>query len=311
MAKSTRAPARRGGHGGRGSQPRGGAATNRSSASSRTASQRRSPQRPSSDRTESSGKPGRGREDAPGLVDARRRFRSPFRRAPWMRRRRRLIAGILAAVLLLIAAAAVLIWLPALRLQQITVEGLGYVEEEAIQEALAEHRGDSVLLVPTGTMADQVTSVPGIATAEVSRRLPDEVVVTVTERTAAAKLVEADGTTTVIDAEGVALPRVAGEGSSLVPLAVESGATDPEGAAEAMTQVLATLPEDLLGAVTAVSASTRSDVTLTVALEDGSSKSVVWGDSRDAELKGEVVAALLGQPGSVIDVSSPVAPVTR
>ena len=39
--------------------------------------------------------------------------------------------------------------------------------------------------------------------------------------------------------------------------------------------------------------------------------SVVWGDTRDAELKGDVVQALIPQPGSVIDVSSPVAPVTR
>jgi cell division protein FtsQ len=60
-----------------------------------------------------------------------------------------------------------------------------------------------------------------------------------------------------------------------------------------------------------VTASSTSDVTLVLALEDGGTKTVVWGDAHDAELKADVVQALLGQPGTIIDVSSPVAPVTR
>ena len=107
------------------------------------------------------------------------------------------------------------------------------------------------------------------------------------------------------------LPAAAGEGQSLTPLAVESGAEDPEGAATAMSEVLATVPSPLRGAITQVTASSASDVTLELALEDGGTKTVVWGDAHDAELKAEVVQALLGRPGDVIDVSSPVAPVTR
>src|SRR5699024_3671644 len=82
-------------------------------------------------------------------------------------------------------------------------------------------------------------------------------------------------------------------------------------AAAAMSEVLVEIPDPLRGAVQEVSASSASDVTLELALEGGGTKTVVWGDARDAELKAEVVQALLGQPGSVIDVSSPVAPVTR
>jgi cell division protein FtsQ len=78
-----------------------------------------------------------------------------------------------------------------------------------------------------------------------------------------------------------------------------------------MTDVMAGMPEPLRGAVQEVTASSQSDVTVVLALEDGATKTVVWGDAHDAELKAEVVQALLGQPGTVIDVSSPVAPVTR
>src|SRR5699024_2649172 len=120
-----------------------------------------------------------------------------------------------------------------------------------------------------------------------------------------------DGSAYIFGDDGQELPDAAGEGQTLVPLSVASGATDPDAAAAAMSEVLVEIPDPLRGAVQEVSASSASDVTLELALEGGGTKTVVWGDARDAELKAEVVQALLGQPGSVIDVSSPVAPVTR
>ncbi len=79
-----------------------------------------------------------------------------------------------------------------------------------------------------------------------------------------------------------------------------------------MAAVLAAMPDALRGGISEMTASSRSDVTFTLELEDADPKTVVWGDAEDSELKGEVVAALLDQPGTVIDVSSPVAPpVTR
>src|SRR5690606_26410182 len=116
------------------------------------------------------------------------------------------------------------------------------------------------------------------------------------EREPLATVARPDGTTAVVDAEGVELPAEAAEGATLVPLTVGAGSADAEGAADAMIEVLAELPPELRAATSAVSATSRSDVTLTVAVEGGQ-KTVVWGDSRDGELKSQVVAALLGQPG--------------
>ena len=256
----------------------------------------------------------RNQEEEPGggrVVQAADRFRELVAGRPWRRRRRAIIAGTLVTLLVLVAALATAVMLPALQVREITVEGTGYVAEEDVREAVASHTGDSVLLLPTHDIADRAAEVPGVASAEVDRSWPDGMTVTVTEAAPVAQLTRADGSTAVVDAAGEELPAAAAEGATLVPMTVQGGAADPEGAAATMSEVLASLPDPLRGAVREVSASSTSDVTLVLSLEDGGAKTVVWGDAHDAELKAEVVQALLGRPGTTIDVSSPVAPVTR
>jgi len=257
---------------------------------------------------------GAATEEEPGggrVVQAADRFREIVAGRPWRRRRRAIIAGTIVTLLVLVAALATAVMLPALQVREITVEGTGYVAEEDVRAAVAPHSGDSVLLLPTSDIAAEVAEVPGVASAEVARAWPDGVTVTVTEATPVAQLTRADGSTAVVDAAGEELPAASAEGATLVPMTVEGGAADPEGAATTMSEVLATLPEPLRGAVREVTASSTSDVSLVLALEDGGEKTVVWGDSHDAELKADMVQALLDRPGTIIDVSSPVAPVTR
>ncbi|MDN6327757.1 MAG: FtsQ-type POTRA domain-containing protein, partial [Brachybacterium sp.] len=249
--------------------------------------------------------------DGGRVVQAAGRFRELVVGRPWRRRRRALLIGAAITALLVVALVVTAIFLPALQIREVTVEGTGYVEESDIR-AVAEPRADgSVLLLPTGEIAAEVGEVPGVASVEVERVWPDGVRVSITETAPIATLTTLDGSSVVVGEDGQELPAAAGEGETLVPLAVNSGSTDPEGAAAAMSEVLAEMPASLRGAIQEVSASSTSDVTFELALEGGGTRTVVWGDARDAELKAEVVQALLGQPGSVIDVSSPVAPVTR
>ena len=245
------------------------------------------------------------------VVQAAGRFRELVAGRPWRRRRRAILATAAATVLVLLAAVAAAIFLPALQVQQVGVSGLGYVEEDEVLAAVEPHRGDSVLLLPTSDIAADVAAVPGVREAEVERSWPDGVRVSVTEATPVGMLTRTDGSTAVVDAQGQQLPEAAAEGAELVPLTVGAGAADPEGAAVAMSEVLASMPEDLRGSVQSVAASSASDVRFSLALEDGGTRTVVWGDAADAELKAEVVQALLAEPGTEIDVSSPVAPVTR
>ncbi|MFC7373857.1 cell division protein FtsQ/DivIB [Brachybacterium sp. GCM10030267] len=209
------------------------------------------------------------------------------------------------------AGLATAVFLPSLQVREITIAGLGYVEEQQVREAVEGHTGDSVLLLPGSEIAEDVAGVPGVESAEVERAWPDGVHVTVTEATPVAQLTRTDGSTAVLDAQGQELPAAAAEGATLVPFVLDENSSDPEGATAAMSEVLAAMPETLRGSVQKVSASSDSDVTLELALEDGGTKTVVWGDAADSELKVDVVQALVSQPGDVIDVSSPVAPVTR
>lgn len=245
------------------------------------------------------------------VVQAAGRFRDLVAGRPWRRRRRAIIAGAATTALVLVAALLTAIFLPALQVREVTVAGTGYVQEGDVRAAVAPHTGGSVLLLPTGEIAESVAEVPGVDSVEVERNWPDGARIAITEAVPIAVLTKTDGTTAVVDADGEELPAASAEGKSLVPLAVTSGSADPEGAARTMSEVLAAMPDSLRGAVREINASSTSDVSLVLALEDGGTKTVVWGDARDAELKAEVVQALIGRPGTVIDVSSPVAPVTR
>lgn len=245
------------------------------------------------------------------MVQAAGRFREMVAGRPWRRRRRALIAGACGLVALLVAAVLVAIFLPALQLREVSVSGLGYVHEDEVRTALDQDLGDSVLLLPTSDIAERVEAVPGVASAEVDRSWPDGVTVTITEAEPVAVLTTTDGTSAVIDGTGKELPAEAGEGAELIPLTVDGGSADPEGAATALSEVLASIPDSLRGSVQKMTASSASDVQLVLALDGGDSKTVVWGDAADSTLKAEVVQALIDQPGTEIDVSSPVAPVTR
>lgn len=292
--------------------PKGDRGTRSGSRAGRTAG--RSAHEPAETTTASPHGAGSGPDEQPDsrrVVQATERFRSLVAGRPWRRRRRAIIGTLAAVAVLLVAALSAAIWLPALQLQQVTVSGDDYVDQEQVRSSVESRLGHSVLLLPTSAVAEELTEVPGVRSAEVERRWPDGAHVTITERQPLATVERPDGSSAILDEEGVELPPEAGEGATLVPLEVDPASDDPEGATEAMVEVLAGLPDPLRGALDEVSAASRSDVTLNLSLEDGGDKTVVWGDAQDAELKAEVVQVLVSEPGTTIDVSSPVAPVTR
>lgn len=245
------------------------------------------------------------------LVPAADRFRDLVRPRPWRRRRSAIIVTAAVLVLALVAAILTLLYAPYFRVQQVSVRGTSYVDAAAVEEAVASGKGTSILTLPTGDLARSAASVPGVRTAEVSRSWPHGVAVTIVEREPLATVTEAGGSTAIVDAEGVPLPDAAAQDRHLVPLQVGEGSVDDAGATHAMLDVLAALPDDLRGRVTAITATTPTDVTLAVRTDSHGDKTLVWGDAKDSELKGQVTAALLETAGTVIDVSSPVAPVTR
>jgi cell division protein FtsQ len=142
-----------------------------------------------------------------------------------------------------------------------------------------------------------VLALPWVASAEVRRGWPNEVVIAVVARTPIALL---SGTSKVVDAEGSAfdpsgpppagLPTVTGAGVGL----------------QSATAVLASLPADLATRVTSLSASTRDDVELT--LRGGSL--VRWGSTEQSAFKAEVLRALMRRKQALYDVTAPELPTT-
>lgn len=245
------------------------------------------------------------------VVQAADRFRTAVAGRPWQRHRRALLLSALVAVLLIGGTVAALLLLPALQVSQVRIAGTDYVETAPIEESIAPTMGQPLLTIRAGSLEERIEEIPGVATAEVSRSWPDTVEVTVTEREPLAVLTGQDGSTTVLDAEGVELPAAAAEGRTLMPMEVGASSRDPQAATETMLEVLAALPPQMREKVESVTATSRSDVSLRIQVEGVGTKEVIWGDAADGELKADVVETLLDQRGTVIDVTSPVAPVTR
>lgn len=242
------------------------------------------------------------------ILDGRDRFAAALRPRPWQRRRRRILLGLLITVSAAGAVIILLLTLPMFRLNSVTVSGTGYVASAQVEEAAAPELGGSILMADASGVKERVERIPGVRTAEVHRSWPNSLSITITEREPAAQV--AGAKPRVVDADGVALPAEAASGRQLMTVQVANGAKDPSATEKALLSALSTMPPQIREITTGMTASTPSDITLTVDAGDGE-KTVVWGGSEDADLKGRVVSALLTQPGRVIDVSAPQAPTVR
>ncbi|PWH06794.1 cell division protein [Brachybacterium endophyticum] len=258
-----------------------------------------------SDEGSEQGAPGaRGR-----VVQAADRFGDLLRTRPWRRRRRAIVLSGIVTVLVVIALLVVAITIPPLRVHGVSVEGTSYVRAKTVNEAASDQLDHSMLLVRSGSVEQEVEKVPGVKEAKVSKRWPSTLGVEITERAPIASVASKDGSTKILDADGVVLPKAAGKGEDLIPMKV-AGKGDPASVSRAMLGVLGSLPEDMRSSVTGIKASSPDDVTLSVDVK-GTKKTIVWGNADDSALKAKVARTLLDQPGSEIDVTSPVAPVTR
>ncbi|MDO5646191.1 MAG: FtsQ-type POTRA domain-containing protein [Dermabacter sp.] len=243
------------------------------------------------------------------VIDARDRFLAAVRPRPWRRRRRPLLIAALAAVSIAALVVLALAYLPWLTVQKVQVDGVGYVAADEVARVVDPLEGQALAFVDTGAVKKQVASIPGVKSVTTSRQWPSTLRVRVTERLPAA-LVERDGAQEVVDHGGVSLPQAAADGRHLPVLAVEPGAKDPEATEATLLEVLGVLPTTVTAQTSRIYASTPSNVTLTLWVDD-QEKTVVWGGPEDSALKAQVVAALAHQPGTIIDVSAPEAPTLR
>jgi cell division protein FtsQ len=244
-------------------------------------------------------------------VGARRRVeRGEARRfTARTRRRRQIQLAIAGFVVLVLGGAVVTAYSPVMALRHIDVVGAHSVKAADVRQALAGELGKPLPLVRTADVRHALDDFRLIESYSTQLEPPSTLVVRITERTPLA-VVKQGASYEVVDQAGVVLSAGASPQAGLPVVTVPAG-QQPESSAgfAAAAAVIAALPDAVRATVTAASATSANNVTLT--LQGG--KQVVWGGVDQMELKTADLQALLkGAAGaSVYDVSSPRAPITR
>ena len=240
----------------------------------------------------------------------RKALRAEVRRFTVRQRRRRAAwLGALSAVVLLVLATLGAAYSPLFAVEQIRVVGTSQLDAAAVQDALGSQLGTPLPLVDESAVKAALIGFPLVETYALEARPPHELVVRIVERTPIGVVTTRAGYT-VVDAAGVALSTTAAMPAGM-PVLTITGGTDSAAFASAGL-VMRALPESIRTQVTAVSASSPDDVTLTLG---GTNTQVVWGSAEDSALKAVVLETTMRArpPASVTayDVSSPRAVVVR
>lgn len=205
---------------------------------------------------------------------------------------------VLVLVIALVVGAVWAVWFSTLlSAREIRVVGAEGAAAERVVSAAAVTQGEPLARVDTEAAADRVRQIPWVADAEIRRGWPSELVIAVSQRTPAAKVV---GTSQAVDDAGAVfdLP-------GRLPDGLPTVRADGEALVEAMA-VLRGLPGDLRRRVRVITASTRDDVSFVL----GNGTTIRWGSAERGDLKAQVVTALLPRRARMIDVTAPELPTT-
>jgi len=225
------------------------------------------------------------------------------------RRRRALWLGAAASLVLLALGTIGAAYSPLFGVEKISVVGAQQLNEADVAAALSGQLGTPLPLVDESAVKKALVAFPLVETYALEARPPHELVVRIVERTPVG-LIETRAGYTLVDAAGVALSTTTTPTAG-VPVLTITGGVDSDAFAAA-GQVMRSLPDDIRSQVTAVSASTPDDVTLTLG---DTNTQVVWGSAEQSALKAMVLQkTMAGKPPADVftyDVSSPEAVVVR
>ena len=201
----------------------------------------------------------------------------------------------------LVAAVVWAVWFsPLLAVTSVRVVDARLVPTADVVAAADVPLGTPLARVDVAAVTARVTAIPRVASVEVRRGFPHELVLAIVERTGVAVLPRDNGFD-VIDASGVRFSTTRTAGT--LPVVAAADGTGVHSALD----VLAALPDGVRSRVVRVASTTRDDVTLTLR----SGQTVLWGDASRSELKAQVLTALLARRAGVYDVSAPDLPTTR
>jgi cell division protein FtsQ len=240
----------------------------------------------------------------------RRALRAEVRRFTARQRRRRMLwIGAASAVAVLVLGTVGAAYSPLFAVQRIEVAGTSALDAGAVAAALDDQLGTPLPLVDESAVKAALVRFPLVESYTLEARPPHDLVVRIVERTPVG-VIESPAGYTVVDAAGVALSTTPTPPSGQPTLSIPGGIRST--AFRAAGTVVRALPESIRLQVTAVSATTADDVTLTLGATD---TTVVWGSAERSALKAlSLEATMRAHPPadtSMYDVSSPNAVVVR
>ncbi|MFC4244804.1 cell division protein FtsQ/DivIB [Gryllotalpicola reticulitermitis] len=225
------------------------------------------------------------------------------------RRRRQIQLACAAFVVLVIGGAVGAAYSPLMALRHIDVVGAHGVKAAQVQQALRAELGKPLPLVRNSDVRHALDDFRLIESYSTELEPPSTLVVRITERTPLA-VVKSGSSYELVDQAGVVLAAAA-KPQAGYPMVTLTAGQQPESSPgyAAAASVIAALPAAVRSQVTAASATSPNDVTLSLA----GGKTVVWGSADQLQLKTEDLQALLKGAGAAhtYDVSSPEAPITR
>lgn len=239
----------------------------------------------------------------------RKALRAEVRRFTGRQRRRRALwIGAAASIGILALVTLGAAYSPLFAVERVEVVGTSQLKASAVVDALRAQVGKPLPLVDESAVKAALVRFPLVESYTLEARPPHELVVRIVERTPVG-VIQGPAGYTLVDAAGVALSTTStappGEPIVTVP-GVHSSAFASLG------QVMRALPAAIRTQVTAASATTPDDVTLTLG---GTRTQVEWGSADQSALKALVLEeAMKAKPPasvSAYDVSTPTSVVFR
>lgn len=144
-------------------------------------------------------------------------------------RRTALIVGALAVALLVGWGGWAFVNSPIFEIDQVDVEGNNAVAAGDIRSVVAEGVDTTLFRVRSGALEESVSSLPWISTAEVSKRLPSTIGITVVERVPAATVTAPDGSVWLVSEDGYWLGALASSLTSTATVELAAAMVDEGG----------------------------------------------------------------------------------
>jgi len=226
------------------------------------------------------------------------------------RRLKLMVLGI--AVAGLLVAAVIATRSPLLEVRTVRVQGVVYADPGTVQSVVAGLQGDPLLEVDTAKVRRTLESIPWVKRAEVSKRWPHTVQISVVERRPVASFYSEDNQYRIVDDLGRVLVALPGYPVDYVPIAGAWPATAPGGTVTepllSATRLAGALPDTLKARTTEI----RTDASgLTLMLNPKGR--ILLGPTDDLRAKLVSALAVLNQADpakiSTIDVRVPAKPV--